>query len=77
MKIEEIGKLAHEELGVDVTELRADTQLADAGISSVDMVMFVYALEDKMGIELAEEELRKSDTVGDLLELIARKAQAA
>jgi acyl carrier protein len=77
MKIEEIGKLAHEELGVDVTELRADTPLADAGISSVDMVMFVYALEDKMGIELAEEELRKSDTVGDLLELIARKAQAA
>jgi acyl carrier protein len=75
MDMAEVGKLAQEELGVDVTALERDTPLADAGISSVDMVMFVYALEEKLGIELAEEELRKPDTVGELLDLIALKAR--
>ena len=75
MDIVEIGRLAQEELGVDVTTLKPDTPLADAGVSSVDMVMFVYALEERLGIELPEEELRESDTVGELVDLIVLKAQ--
>jgi acyl carrier protein len=76
MDLSEVGRLAQAELGIDVTEVQPETLLSEAGIASVDMVMFVYALEEKFGIELAEEDFRQSDTVGELLDLIASKVEA-
>ena len=77
MDLAVVGQLAKSELGVDVMEVQQDTKLSELGIASVDMVMFVYALEDKLGIELTEADLDGVDTAGELLRLISRKAGAA
>lgn len=77
MDLAVVGQLAKSELGVDLAEVERDAKLSDLDIASVDMVMFVYELEDKLGIELSEEELDGVGTAGELLDLISHKAGAA
>lgn len=77
MDLAAVGQLAQAELGRDLAGADPDARLSELGIASVDMVMFVYALEDRFGIELTEADLDGVDTVGQLLALIARKADAA
>ena len=46
------------------------------GLDSLDVVSFVMALEDRLGLEIPERELEGVNTYGDALSLITRKVAA-
>jgi acyl carrier protein len=49
----------------------------DLGVDSLDLVEFVMAMEDRFEIRVAQEELEGVKTVGDALDRIYSKLQAA
>ncbi len=48
----------------------------ELGLDSLDVVSFVMALEDRLGLEIPERELEGVRTYGDALALLERKAGA-
>lgn len=64
--------------GWDGQEISADDSLTeDLGLESLDAILLVLELEDKLGIDVEDHELASLATVGDLLELVESKCQAA
>jgi len=70
-KIEEIEQLIKEKLGVEVIDKNATLQTY--GLDSLDMVEFIFDLEDKYGVSFESEETKDIKTVGDLLAVIEKK----
>lgn len=59
--------------GVDVTALAPGTELvADLGIDSPKSLHLLVELEDRLGVEIDDEDVVKLKTVGDILEAIER-----
>lgn len=48
----------------------------DLGIDSLDLVEYVMALEDELGIELPEEELTDLTDIGGLVTVVTAKVEA-
>lgn len=76
-----IGIIAEEAL-MDRAKLIPTAKLEDIGLDSVDLVSVVFAIEEKYGIEIAEDAFERSDTLGSVLAKIdalidAKDAQAA
>lgn len=67
MTMDQLKALAVKELGVDVTALPPQTCLSDIGVSSIDMVMFAYELEELLGDSDFVTELQAFETIGELL----------
>jgi acyl carrier protein len=67
-----IDLIAKEAL-TDVEKLKKDATLEEIGLDSVDLVSVVFAIEDKYGVTIAENELEKSATLGQMLTLIESK----
>jgi acyl carrier protein len=44
------------------------------GVASLDIIIIVFALEDRFGVALESSEFERVGTVADLLALINRKA---
>jgi acyl carrier protein len=73
--IEEL--LEASESSLDASEIEAETNLRDdLGLDSLQAVTVVMALEQEFGIEVDDEEIDGLQTVGDILELLARKTAA-
>ena len=49
-----------------------DSQWADLDVDSLELVELVKALEDRYGIEIADEELKPIKGVGDAVALVQR-----
>jgi acyl carrier protein len=65
-------------LGMDAGSLKREHSfVADLGCDSLDSIELAMAVEDELGIELADEDLERCRTVGDLLALVARVAPEA
>ena len=63
---------------LDASEIGAGTSLRDdLGLDSLQAVTVVMALEQEFEIEVDDEEIDGLQTVGDILELLARKTAAA
>ena len=45
-----------------------DSSLEALGITSLDSISLVFAIEDKYGVEVPNEELKKVRTVRDIVE---------
>ena len=74
--IEELLEASESEL--DASEIEAKTNLRDdLGLDSLQAVTVVMALEQEFEIEVDDEEIDGLQTVGDILELLARKTAAA
>jgi len=74
--IEEL--LEASESSLDASEIEAGTNLRDdLGLDSLQAVTVVMALEQEFEIEVDDEEIDGLQTVGDILELLARKTAAA
>ena len=70
--IEELLEASESEL--DPSEIEAKTNLRDdLGLDSLQAVTVVMALEQEFEIEVDDEEIDGLQTVGDILELLARK----
>ena len=64
-----IGIIAEESL-IDRAKLDPAAKLEDIGLDSVDLVSVVFAIEEKYGIEIAEDAFDRSDTLGTVLKKI-------
>lgn len=48
----------------------------DLGLASLDAILLVIDLEERLGIDIEDDELASLDTVGPLLDLIEAKYRA-
>lgn len=48
----------------------------DLGLDSIDLMTAVMAVEEKFGIEVADEELEKVGTLGEAVDLLGQKVSA-
>ena len=78
MQVDQARALIADHLGVDVEKVLEDAAFtADLGADSLDMVELTMRFEDELGIAVEEDESEACVTVGDALDLIARKTAQA
>lgn len=62
-----------EECDVDRAALADDARLEDVGISSVDMVQVMFAIEEEFGVSIGEDDMGLAiETVGEVTAAIER-----
>ena len=64
---DELIDIIAEEALMDRAKLVRAATLEDIGLDSVDLVSVVFAIEEKYGIEIAEDAFDRSDTLGAVL----------
>ena len=62
-----------EECAVDRAALTDDARLDDVGISSVDMVQVIFAIEEEYGISIGDGDIGlEIETVGEVTDAVAK-----
>lgn len=65
---ETLKNLLVEELQIDADEIKPESELAnDLGINSIELADLVMLCEDKFDLEIADEDLHKFITIGDVV----------
>ncbi|MBE6547054.1 MAG: acyl carrier protein [Ruminococcaceae bacterium] len=65
---EKFADLLVEELQIDRNDITMEAELSnDLGINSIELADLVMLCEDKFGIEINDEDIRKFTTVGDVV----------
>ena len=73
-----ILELLAQEGGVEVADLKPETELvAHLGIDSPSALQLVIEIEDRLGIEIDDEDIGKLFNVKSVLEIVARKLEPA
>jgi acyl carrier protein len=54
-------------LGLAPSEVRLDASLAELGVDSLDLVVFMMAVEDEFSVEFTREEQKSLRSLGDLV----------
>lgn len=72
-----VRTLLIEEFKVDEGGIAPEASFKELGLDSLDVVSFVMALEDRLGLEIPEQELEGVNTYGDALALLERKVGAS
>jgi acyl carrier protein len=67
---EELIDIIAEEALMDRAKLVPSAKLEDIGLDSVDLVSVVFAIEEKYGIEIAEDAFSRTDTLAVVLQKI-------
>ena len=62
-----------EEFKVDPEAISLENTFKKMGLDSLDMVSMAMSLEDRLGVELPDDELVGIETLGQALELLQRK----
>jgi acyl carrier protein len=73
VNIDEILDIVAAKAMVDRAKLSPEARLADLNVSSLDMVEVIFALEDKLGIQLpfnANTSASEFATVGDVIKAV-------
>jgi acyl carrier protein len=68
--VEELSKLAE----VEQSELTHDAKLEELDVDSLDLVELGQVVEDRYGIQLEREDMKDVSTVGDVIDVIVRRA---
>ncbi len=69
--IEKIAKILAEQLGVDESEIKPESNIVeDLGADSLDVVELLMALEDETGKTIPEEKVADLKTVGDVVAML-------
>jgi acyl carrier protein len=74
IQIEETIFAVIRDLGDVSGDLSSDTRLETIDIDSLDLVEIAQLIEDEYGIELRGEDVKNLKTVGDVVDLVARRA---
>ncbi len=70
---ERVKDIVAEECAVERTALTDSARLEDLGISSVDMVQVIFAIEEALDIAIGEEDMGlELETVGEVTAAIQR-----
>ncbi len=75
-QIDEILDVVAEKAMVDRSKLVPEAKLSDLEISSLDMVEVIFALEDKLGIEMpfnANVNAQEFQTLGDVITAVEKQ----
>ena len=65
---ETLKNLLVEELQLDADEIKMESELInDLGVNSIELADLVMLCEDKFGIEINDDDIRKFTTVGDVV----------
>lgn len=56
-------------------ELTMDTKVADMDIDSLDLMTYIFEIEEQYGIELDQDQLTEMNTIEDLVNSIAQKVE--
>ncbi len=67
---DELIDIISEEALIDRAKLDRGAKLEDIGLDSVDLVSVVFAIEEKYGIEIAEDAFDRTETLGAVLKKI-------
>ncbi len=72
--LEKIKGIITDFVEVDKSSITPESHLiADLGLNSFDVVNAVVAFEDEFGIEIADRDIRKLATIGDVITYIEAK----
>ena len=74
---EELLDLIATEALIDREKLNLEAQLDSLGIDSVDFVSIMFAVEEKYNITIADNEIARDKTLGDMIALLESKIEAA
>lgn len=78
-QMDEILDIVAKKAMVDRARLTPDAKLSDLNISSLDMVEVIFALEDKLGIEMpfnANTTAQEFQTLGDVIAAVEKQLAA-
>ncbi len=65
---EKFANLLVDELQIDRNDITMDAELSnDLGINSIELADLVMICEDRFGIEIQDDDIRKFTTVGDVV----------
>ena len=68
---EKFVELLVEELQIDRDDITMEAELSnDLGINSIELADRVMLCEDKFGIEIQDDDIRKLNTVADVVEYL-------
>jgi acyl carrier protein len=67
--LKELQDLIHEKYGLDMATLDPGASLRDTGLDSLALVEFVFAIEDRFGITVPDDE-KDIDTLAQLAALV-------
>lgn len=72
--ISKVNQIVIEHLGVEQAKITREANfLDDLGCDSLDMVELTMAFEENFGVDIADDEAERVDTVGDAYDLLSRK----
>ncbi|MFQ5606547.1 MAG: acyl carrier protein [Candidatus Zixiibacteriota bacterium] len=75
---QEVKNIIIEQLGVDAAQVTTEAKFVDdLGADSLDTVELVMALEEKFSLEIPDEEAEKIVSVGNAIDYIKERTQAA
>ena len=69
---QQVLEFIKKEYELDLVNITESDKLYDLGIDSLDMVALWMPLEEMFKIDIPEHEIRKSETVGQLLDLLEK-----
>jgi acyl carrier protein len=75
-RIDEILDIVAQKALIDRSKLTPDVKLTDLNVSSLDMVVVIFALEDRFGIQLpfnANTSNNDIQTVGDVIAMVEKQ----
>lgn len=67
---DELIDLIAEEALIDRAKLVREATLADVGLDSVDLVSIIFAVEEKYGVEIAEDAFTDTGNLGGILDTL-------
>lgn len=71
MIFEKVKKIIAEQLDFDVSEINAESSIADdLGADSLDVVDMIMTFEDEFGVEIPDDAVETIKTVGDVVKFI-------
>jgi len=74
---DELFDVIAKEALVDRALLTRDAALEDLGIASLDVISVLFEVEERFGIVVEESELSDCKTLGQLMDKLKARAQAA
>ena len=63
--------------GKNIGNVTADQRIAELGLDSVSVMEMVGTIEEKLSVQLSDDELTKINTFGDLAGLLSKLKKAA
>ena len=73
--LKELQELVHEKFGIDETALDPHASMREKGFDSLALVEFLFAIEDKFGISMSDED-SNIDTLAQLSAMVDKLVAA-